>query len=142
MVSSITSSTMNDGSYSWSIPSNQDSGTNYRIMIIDTSDSSVFDFSDYFELYEPSITITSPVSTSTWKVGTSQSISWVAQNVGNYVSIDLYDGSTWDSTIISSTQNDGSYFWSIPSNINSGTNYQIKVTDSSDSSVCDYCDFQ
>ncbi|KKK41964.1 hypothetical protein LCGC14_2419900, partial [marine sediment metagenome] len=47
----ITSETANDGQYYWSLPSSLDISNKYQIKIIDVSNSSIYDFSDYFKIY-------------------------------------------------------------------------------------------
>jgi hypothetical protein len=79
--------------------------------------------------YKPiySITITNPSNYIQWDVGTGHYLTW--NSVGNfpYVSIYLYKNFTYDSTIMGCTENDGSYFWTIPLYTLSSTDYQIKI---------------
>jgi hypothetical protein len=49
-VMEITSETLNDGVYSWSIPTTLTTSTQYQIKITDVGDPSVSDFSEYFEI--------------------------------------------------------------------------------------------
>ena len=54
--SDITTSTSNDGSYYWNIPSSTAQGSNYKIKIVSTSNSSVYDYSDgTFTISSPSV---------------------------------------------------------------------------------------
>ena len=46
----IVASTSNDGEYYWTIPSGLEDSINYQIKIIDVSNSSIYDYSDYFEI--------------------------------------------------------------------------------------------
>ncbi len=51
----IAVSTMNDGAYTWLIPSHLSDSTKYKIKIVDTSDSSIYDFSNtFFNITNPS----------------------------------------------------------------------------------------
>ena len=51
-IETIVSSTSSDGSYSWNIPSDTEEGDDYKIKITNTSDSTVYDYSDaYFSIY-------------------------------------------------------------------------------------------
>ncbi len=136
----ISSSTSNDGSYSWSIPSNYDAYSNYKIKITSTSNSSLYDYSNnYFSLISASayITVTSPNGGESWQLGSSHTISWNSNASGN-VKIELYKSGSYYRTITSSTSNDGSYSWSIPSNYDAYSNYKIKITSTSNSSLYDY----
>ena len=86
-----------------------------------------------------SITVNSPNTNVTWCSGTSQNITWTSQNVTN-VKIDLSSdgGATFPTTIIASTSAaSGSYTWNIPANQTSGSQYIIRVSDASNSSIFD-----
>lgn len=51
-----------DGSYSWKIPSDLGSSKNYQIKIVDSDDSSIYDYSDEFEIVGKSETTNSSVN--------------------------------------------------------------------------------
>ena len=142
--STIVSSTSNDLSFYWYIPSAQTPGTDYKVKITSTSDTSVYDYSDsYFSITSaetPTITVTAPNGDENWQRGTTHTISWSSTGSVGYVTIELYKGGIFDSTIVSSTSNDGSYSWSIPSSQTAGTDYKIKITSTSDTTIYDYSD--
>jgi hypothetical protein len=52
-VAQITSGTINDGEYTWQIPSNLVASTQYQIKITDVSDPLIYIFSSYFEITQP-----------------------------------------------------------------------------------------
>ena len=56
LIMEITSDTPSDGNYSWSIPTMLVNSKQYQIKILDVSNASIFDFSDYFEIATPSET--------------------------------------------------------------------------------------
>lgn len=87
------------------------------------------------------ITITNPTSSSSYDNGDSMSIQWTSSGVGSNVKIELYDGSLIETSIISTTLNDGYYSYTIPSTLSYGSSYRIKITDLSDSSTYDYSDY-
>jgi hypothetical protein len=60
--------------------------------------------------------------------------------VGSYVKIELYKGEVFCKTVVSSTENDGNHPWSIPRELFTGSDYKIKITSISDSSIYDYSD--
>jgi len=133
----IASSTSNDGSYSWTIPSSLSTSSSYKIKISSTSYSNVEDESDYFSIDERYITVNSPYSGSKWYEGGTYSITWSPKNAGSSVKIELYKSSLRVSTITSSTSNDGSYSWTIPSSLTSSSYYKIRITSTSFSNVYD-----
>ncbi|KKM19157.1 hypothetical protein LCGC14_1658480 [marine sediment metagenome] len=51
----LTSGTSNDGEISWTIPSGLANSTQYQIKITDVINSSIYDYSDYFTIYDPAI---------------------------------------------------------------------------------------
>jgi C1A family cysteine protease len=56
LIMEITSDTPSDGNYSWSIPSMLVNSKQYQVKILDVSNFSIFDFSDYFEIATPTET--------------------------------------------------------------------------------------
>jgi hypothetical protein len=94
-------------------------------------------------LYDPfppdiynSITVTSPQSYSLWGLGTSEYIEW--DSIGyeiDYVDIELYEGGSFKQNINIGVPNNGLSLWNIPTDLNPSDFYQIKITDTDDSSV-------
>ncbi|MBN1510170.1 MAG: hypothetical protein JW955_25205 [Sedimentisphaerales bacterium] len=135
----ITSSTSNDGSYTWTVPADQTTGADFKIRITSTSDSTQFDDSDnYFAIADPRVTYPTDPGVA-WKVGESRTITWTGF-VGSSVRIELYLGRTLNRTIASSTTNDGSYAWTIPSDQTPGSDFTIRVASTSDASQYDDSD--
>ena len=135
----ITSSTANDGSYSWTIPSTQTLGTDYKIRITSTSNPAITDSSNSnFAIVAGTLTVTSPNGGESWKRGTVHTITWSKSgNPGSYVKIELLKGGVINKIITSSTANDGSYSWTISSTQTAGTDYKIRITSTTYSSISD-----
>lgn len=132
-------STGRNKTYSWTVPSTQTDGSDYRVRLTYVSQPSVQDTSDsYFNIDHVvgSITVTSPNGGERWVRGTTQSITWNSSGVGSSVKIEYKKGIV-TGTITSSTSNDGNYTWSIPSSMETRNDYKIIVTSLSDSSVKD-----
>jgi Ser-Thr-rich glycosyl-phosphatidyl-inositol-anchored membrane family protein len=90
----------------------------------------------------PKITVIRPYSGEDWPPGTSRWITWsFTGSPGANVKIELYKGESLNRTIASSTANDGSYFWSIPSSQAVAADYRIKVTSTSNSEYGDFSDY-
>jgi len=83
------------------------------------------------------ITVTTPNSSSTWETGTSQSITWTSTGNIADVKIELYKGGVLLMEIISVTPNDGSYILTVPTDLVDDTDYQIRISDASDSATYD-----
>jgi len=128
----IVTSTTNDGEFSWLIPTTLVDSTQYQIKISDVAKSATNDFSDYFEILTPvidSLTVVTPDSTSVWEMGTSQDITWTSTGTISDVKIELYKDGDLERVIIASTTNGGSFDWIIPTDLDDGIDYQIRISD-------------
>jgi len=126
-VATIVSNTDNDGNYSWSIPNNISSSSSSKIKVKSTTYSDTYGISDYFTIDDRSITVHDPKE-DTWHLGGTYWVTWDSEGAGNYVTIELYENGVYASTIASKTENDGSYQWTIPSNLSPGSSYTIQIT--------------
>lgn len=134
--SSIGTAPASSGSYEWNIPLGQTQGTDYKIRVFQNSTE---DYSDNnFTIFGAEISVTYPNGGELFQTGTTETITWNASYLSGYVTIDLYKGDVFDSTIGTALAASGTYHWSIPESQVLGTDYQIKVyqgifEDSSDS---------
>jgi len=87
---------------------------------------------------EPSLTVISPTSNSIWYIGSTYEIRW-ENNFSENVQILLYDGTDFY-PVIQSTESDGSYFYTVPEGLASGSNYQIRIQRTT-SYVYDYSEY-
>jgi len=131
----IVESTPNDGSFTWTVP---DWGTDiYNIIIRGENESDITGF--YLENSAGGIYISSPTWDDTWQMGSTYEITWT-DNISENVRIDLYYSETSDSpafpkgVITSSTPSDGSYLWTIPSDLPPEI-YQLRMQSVSASST-------
>ena len=89
------------------------------------------------EIIVTGITVNSPIVSSSWCSGTSQSITWGAFGPTN-VKIELSNngGSSYGTEIASSVSAaTGTYSWNIAADLPSGTQYKIKLSDAADGTV-------
>jgi hypothetical protein len=75
----------------------------------------------------PVLTVSSPDGGEAWNKGSSQTITWTDNIVGN-VKIELFRNGIFNATISASTESDGSYTWAIPANQATGSTYKIHIT--------------
>lgn len=143
----IISNTANDGMYSWLIPGSQTMGSDYQIVVQSASYPNIADISDgYFSIAAPSptpapdIALTSPNGAEAWTRNTSHTIAWNCNYLPGNVNIHLNKGSGFDHTIVSNTENDGTYSWLIPGTQTSGSDYQVVVQSTLYPSVADISD--
>ena len=85
------------------------------------------------------IEVTSPNGGDQFFTGSSATIQWSSLMGGN-VKIELFKGGSLESTIVSSTPNDGSYNWSVPVSQGTGTNFSIRISSVETSSTSDTSD--
>jgi len=137
------------GSYNWTIPSTQASGSDYKIRITSTLNGSVTDISDNFFAINspptpnPSITVTSPNGNETWSRRTAKTITWKYTGDPGNLKIEILKGSTVSKTISSVSKGSngtGSYSWYISSTQSTGYDYKVRITSMSKSSVTDTSD--
>ena len=136
------------GSYNWLVPSNQAAGSDYKIRVTSTSNLSITDTSDNFFTVigppPPGITASSPNGGQTWAAGSTQTITWTYVGDPGNVKIDLLKGGVVVSTIASfvskGSNGVGSYNWTIPSSQAAGSDYKVRITSTSNSSVTDTSD--
>ncbi len=138
----IIASTTNDGSYSWALPTTLGDSTQYQIKITDAANPATDDFSDYFEIFtspvvSDTITVTNPDSLTAWETGTTHSITWTPTGSITNVKIELYKDGVFEREIVASTANDGSYNWTIPTDLEDGIDYQIRISDVSNPTTYD-----
>jgi|GEM_PF-1303859 len=110
----IVISTPNDGSYNWIVPDNTSGNCLVRVSETDDDPSDVSDA--VFSIVIPSsITVTSPNGGENWEVGSSYNITWTSTGtVGNLMIHYSFNGGNSWSNIVKSTENDGSYNWTVP----------------------------
>ncbi len=87
------------------------------------------------------ITVTSPNGGESWLLSETREITWLATGTtGPSVSIELMRRSSSDRIIIPSTPNDGSFSWTIPADIEPGSDFRVRVTSLADPSIEDVSD--
>ncbi|MFA5312241.1 MAG: Ser-Thr-rich GPI-anchored membrane family protein [Methanomassiliicoccales archaeon] len=131
---------MNNQQYTWTIPLSIAPKSNYYIIITSLDDSLVVAKSAPFQIINPvnnAICITSPTSASVWTANQTYDITWSnTGTTGSNVKIEYYNStSSSPITIVSSTSNDGTYSWVIPTAISTGSDYIVRIISISDSSI-------
>jgi hypothetical protein len=84
----------------------------------------------------PYITVLSPNGGNSLTAGNSYTISWT-DNISENVKIELYKGSSFHSTITSSTSSNGSYTWILPTALPAGNDYRIRIASVNTGSLYD-----
>ena len=92
---------------------------------------------DNFKIVNESIVITKPSGGETFEGNQSLSIEWVGSHEKIPVSIDLFQGNSKSITIIDNYNNNGQFSFTIPSSTSTASDYKIKITSTSNTSVFD-----
>jgi hypothetical protein len=124
------------GSYSWTVPQNTVGGYNFIgskfKIFISTQTTNLSDSSDnYFSIVSPVVVSTSaitfPVSGSQLIKGNTYNITWTPSSSSARMYISLQTPTTLVSRIAEGIADTGSYSWTVPSNIELGSNYNISI---------------
>ena len=139
----LTSSTTDDGSWSWTLPTVSSDQTQCRIKVEDSNNSSCNDMSNSnFTIRNQgsgcSIRVTSPNGGESWDEGSTRNITWNSSGTSGYVMIrySTNGGSSW-TTLTSSTSDDGNWSWTLPTVSSDKTQCKVRVEDSNNSSCND-----
>ena len=136
----IANSVASSGSYTWEIPLEFPPNDFYKVWINSVNDTTVEDYSDTeFSIVTTAITITSPNGGESWLAGSTEQIT-STDNISDPVMIDLYRGGVFHSNITPSTASDGTYNWSIPYELEGGSDFKVKMTSLGDPNLFDYSD--
>jgi len=152
LASSVSIGSGGSGSFSWKIPVNTPTGSDYSIRVTSTSRAGVTNTSNAnFTIAGPSLTLISPNGSETWAAGSSQLITWNFTGLGGFLKIELYKNGKFNQRIAAnsdapinvgaSTETppyyQGSYKWNLPLSLASGSDYRIKITSVSNPKVFD-----
>jgi hypothetical protein len=130
------------GNYSWTISSTQSTGSNYAVRLTSTTNTSITDTSNAnFTIIgppPPSVTLIFPNGGESWNAGSTQVIRWSSVSLSGYLRIELLRGGVSVKTISARRSvSSGSYNWAIPSTQATGSNYSIRITSTSRTSITD-----
>jgi hypothetical protein len=139
--STIVASTGNDGTYTWTeMPFTTETGNDYQVRISSVTNPSTLDISDAnFTINGNEITVTSPNGGEQWAIGEPYFITW-DDNLTGSISIYLLKGAQIALIIDGSDASDGSYGWTIPSNVQPGSDYKIRIESRDNGNIFDLSD--
>ena len=141
LAKTIVNGTPNDGSFFWAIPDEVGWSSGYQVEIADVSGASnASRISDYFEIRSstrPWINIQSPTGGTVLYSGSTFGVQWNQYNGVSEVAVELYVDGTFDSTIYTVPSGYWYYYWTVQWYRPTSTQCQIRITDTSDSSVYD-----
>ncbi|HBO45269.1 MAG TPA: hypothetical protein DD670_15340, partial [Planctomycetaceae bacterium] len=75
------------------------------------------------------LVLTTPNGGENWNVGSTVAVNWTSEcDPGPSVMLALYKGGMFDRMIAASTPNDGQYLWAIPTDLESRSDYTVRIT--------------
>jgi hypothetical protein len=137
----LAASVPSNNTWQWAIPAAFTQGTDYRVRISSITTATLSDTSDTFFTIGPKseLSLTAPSGGEVWEKQKSYDITWT-DNLTGAVDIDLYRGASLYFSIAEKTESDGSFTWTVPDSIQSGTTYNVRVTSVDKPFLFDSCD--
>ncbi len=127
--STVIASTENDGLYNWTVPASLLEGLDYSIVITSLGPhAGIKGNSANFAIGTGTITVIAPNGGESYIRLSTCSVKWDSANAGANVKLDLYKGGIFSSEIVASTENDGSYDWTVPADQTIGDDYKVQVS--------------
>ncbi|MCP5103412.1 MAG: hypothetical protein GY950_08535, partial [bacterium] len=131
----IVQTTLNDGSFDWTVPDTPSDECLVRVAAADSDvDPKPSDVSDQvFSIVQSSegvLKVTSPNGGETWEVDSNQTITWTGSGTVNQVMIQysVDNGNTW-ATVETSIGNDGSCDWRVPDTVSDHCLVRVSAND-------------
>lgn len=124
----------------WRIPGDLPPSDDYRVRIVGTVDQTALGVSEApFSIVGPSLTLTAPNEGTSWTCGKRQTISWTYEAGRTFpVRIELVKDGVVVSTIAQQARlganGTGAYRWKVPSDLESGDQYAIRIVNTQDDS--------
>ena len=126
-----------DGEFLWEMPYDPPPGDDWFIKISDTFNSSIYSYSDNFEIYTyKSVRLLSPTDLSDWAFPEDQLIRWTWTGEFSHVNIEISKGTELRYELFN-IENSGIYYFSLPYFEEPGTDWSVNLSVSNYRSVND-----
>jgi hypothetical protein len=83
----------------------------------------------------PQLSFTAPYNGISWHIETQQTISWNSSDLTGNVKVELIKAGIVHQTIAASIANNGAYQWTLPNNLSAGTDYKIRISSVTNTSI-------
>ena len=127
LITAIAPAAPNTGSFLWEIPTSLSVAADYRIrMLIGARET----FSPEFSIApESALNVSEPTATTLWRQGQSDvTITWSGGDIGQPIDLYLDRNGSMVTTIVASTQNDGSFTsYDVPALTPIGSGYRVRA---------------
>jgi hypothetical protein len=129
----IATSTANDGAFTWRVPDAVSDSCLVRISEADDGDPSDTSKAVFSITNEPILVVVAPNGGESWQVGSTHDITWLSGGEVGDVKIEYStdDGLNW-TEIEASTENDGTYTWTVPDTVSSECLVRISEAEDGD----------
>jgi hypothetical protein len=133
-VATVADSTENDGTFSWLLPTSLAAGTSYSIRVVSNNTPSIADESNgtLSIVVQPAVTVLTPDGGENWALGSTHSLTWSSVGLDTAsVKIELLRGSLPGQvalTIAASAEDNGTYTWTIPTDLATASDYRVRIT--------------
>ena len=137
----IVRQTENDGAYNWVVWTDIEPGDNYTIRVQSYTNSSYRDMGDApFSIQALGVKV--PNGGEVWTMGDVETVTWGSHDTaaGTEVRIGLHYGLDLLAWINRRTENDGRYAWKVPTDLDPGIGYRVRVQSYTDSAIRDLSD--
>ncbi len=138
---------IDEESLRWIIPDTLEAGNDYRIKMASVNDPNVVDYSDQSftipALPPPSITVTAPEAGDNWFMGSSHEISWSSILITGFNKVELFRENE-SNPVLTIASSVAAYVphihWTIPLDLEAGTDYKIRVSNLNNPEIWDESD--
>ena len=113
--------------YYWRVQDDENLGTWYAYSFTTEADPG------------PAIALTSPTGGETWRIGSTQNITWTETSLTGTIDMDYFNGTSWSSITTGIALGTNTYSWTVPSNAT--TSARVRVTDNGSSVTDESGDF-
>ena len=128
LISTISASTSNSGTFDWTIPSGVAGGSDHFVRVT-TADGEAQGDSGLFTILAPSIAVGSPAAGNIWYKGETKAVTWTEIGAtSSYVRIQLCHGTILTNTLATAAPNTGTFNWAIAKGLTARTDYYLKLT--------------
>ncbi len=126
----------NNGEWVDTIPGDFATGSGYSVKVTDLGDPTIYDYSGRFTIAPArpcAFEFTSPSDEDTWYTDQTYSVLWSSSgSCSSQVALHLLRAGEEVLTIDSRANNSGEKSWSVPSDLESGHDYTIRIRDTAD----------
>jgi hypothetical protein len=141
VIYTIVANTANDGTEAWTVPFDIAAGSGYQIKVSAVNDPTDYGLSSgKVQVPVTAVTVTSPDASSVWVAGSKVTVRWTSAGTISGLRVELLKAGLVVLTLATSTANDGNQVFTLPFTLAPGSDYVIRMTNSTNALVADSSD--